>query len=78
VTVSLPACWLAASRPELTRSGDELRGTFDSLPADALAFTVAPCESARRGTVSTCPPFGLILPLGALGIALHRRRRCIE
>jgi hypothetical protein len=74
-TVSLPACWLAASRPELARSGDELRGSFESIPADALAFTVAPCQAARRQTVRPCPAFGLILPLGALGIVLHHRTR---
>jgi hypothetical protein len=73
VTVRLPVCWLAASRPGLTRSGDELRGSFESVPADALAITVAPCDAARP--VILCAPTALILPLGALGIVLYRRTR---
>ncbi len=75
VTVHLPACWLAASRPELTRSGDDLIGSFDALPADALAFTVAPCETARKVAVRPCGTYGLILPIVALGIVLRRRTR---
>lgn len=47
VTVHLPACWEVASLPELARAGDELRGSFDAVPADALALTVAPCAAAR-------------------------------
>ena len=74
VTVRLPVCWLAASRPGLARVGDELRGSFDSIPADALALTVAPCDWSRPG-VTLCSPAGLILPLGALGIVLYRRTR---
>jgi hypothetical protein len=73
VTVRLPACWLAASRPGLTRVGDELRVPFESVPADALAITMAPCDAAKP--VSFCAPAGLILPLGALGIVLYRRTR---
>ena len=73
MTVHLPACWLAASRPGLTQVGGELRGSFESVPADALALTVAPCDAARP--ISFCAPAGLILPLGALGILLHRRKR---
>ncbi len=48
VTVHLPACWEAAALPELARAGDELRGAFDAVPADALALTVAPCTAARE------------------------------
>ena len=74
VTVHLPFCWLAASRPGLTHAGDDLTGSFDALPADALAFTVAPCDLARK-TTPTCTPVGLILPLAALGLVLQRRAR---
>jgi len=74
VTVRLPACWLAASRPGLTQVGGELRGTFQSVPADALALTVAPC-AASRPAVTLCSPSAFILPLGALGIVLYRRTR---
>ena len=74
VTVRLPACWQAASRPGLTQVGGELRGTFQSVPADALALTVAPC-AASRPAVTLCSPSAFILPLGALGIVLYRRTR---
>ena len=84
MTVRLPKCWLAASRPELERvsdalSGDNLHGSFESIPADALALTVAPCGSA--GLRTQPPPFcapvpaGFILPLGLLGLVLYRRTR---
>ncbi len=72
VTVHLPACWTAASRPELARVGDELRGSFDAVPADALALTVAPCDSVRAKPI--CGVAGFILPLGALGLVFARRR----
>jgi hypothetical protein len=75
VSVRLPNCWQAASRPGLARVGDELRGSFESVPADALALTVAPCDAARP-RVTVCGTFGLILPLGALGIVLGRCARC--
>ena len=74
VTVRLPACWLAASRPGLTQVGGELRGTFESVPVDALAITVAPC-AAPTGPRYSASPAALILPLGALGIVLYRRKR---
>jgi hypothetical protein len=41
VTVTLPPGWEAATDPPLERAGDELRGHFDTIPADALALTVA-------------------------------------
>ena len=76
VTVLLPACWAAASRPELARvsdalSGDELRGSFDAVPANALALIVAPYESSRPKSI--CGVTGFILPLGALGLVQYRR-----
>ncbi len=40
VTVHVPEGWTAASEPALTRDGDTLRGTFDGIPADALALTL--------------------------------------
>jgi hypothetical protein len=37
VTVHVPPGWRAASRPSLTREGDQLHGTFDTIPeASAL------------------------------------------
>jgi len=75
VTVSLPICWEAASRPALTRSGDVLHGSFDGVPADALALTVAPCELARKLTPQPCASPAPALALGALGIMLCCRTR---
>jgi hypothetical protein len=75
VTVRLPACWAAASRPQLTRSGDVLSGSFGGVPADALALTVAPCESAKPK--GFCGLGAVVLPLGALGMVLVRRRRMV-
>jgi hypothetical protein len=40
VTVHVPEGWAAASEPALTRDGDTLSGTFDGIPADALALTI--------------------------------------
>jgi hypothetical protein len=40
VTIHLPQGWRAACTPALARHGDTLRGTFDHLPADAIALTV--------------------------------------
>jgi hypothetical protein len=39
VQVELPAGWRFASTLALTRSGDELTGSFDELPADAIGMT---------------------------------------
>jgi hypothetical protein len=36
VTVSIPPGWEVTSTPALRREGDNLRGTFDGLPADTL------------------------------------------
>jgi hypothetical protein len=40
VTVLLPAGWRSAAEPQLERDGDMLTGSFDRIPADALALTV--------------------------------------
>jgi hypothetical protein len=40
VTVHVPEGWAAATEPALTRAGDTLSGTFDGIPADALALTL--------------------------------------
>jgi len=39
IAVQLPAGWLAASEPALSRSGDLLTGSFPGIPADSLALT---------------------------------------
>ncbi|MBL8794004.1 MAG: hypothetical protein JNM56_08865, partial [Planctomycetia bacterium] len=40
VKVTLPEGWSAACEPPLDRQGDELTGSFQGVPADALALTV--------------------------------------
>jgi hypothetical protein len=52
VTVQLPPGWHAASQPALTRDGDTLRGSFDDLPADSIAFTA---QYPPPSSVSTLP-----------------------
>ncbi|MET0400742.1 MAG: hypothetical protein ABW277_28400, partial [Longimicrobiaceae bacterium] len=42
VRVELPRGWHAASLPALRREGDALVGSWDRVPADALALTVRP------------------------------------
>ena len=39
LTVQVPHGWLAATSPSLQRSGDTLRATFNSVPADSLGVT---------------------------------------
>ena len=79
VAVQLPPGWAVATDPPLARTGDELRGSFDGVPADSLAIS----------TQSPAPPFPMLWALlavaivavvGALiaragGRALGRRRR---
>ena len=40
VRVQVPPGWRAASDPSLTRKGDELDGSFNTIPSDALGLTV--------------------------------------
>ncbi|MDP8905149.1 MAG: hypothetical protein M3N29_07520 [Chloroflexota bacterium] len=53
VSVALPSGWPVASEPPLERQGDTLTGTFERIPADALAIT----------TRAPAPPIGLLQPL---------------
>ncbi|MFN8424271.1 MAG: hypothetical protein U0470_13145 [Anaerolineae bacterium] len=48
VVVDVPAGWLAWSAPALERRGDRLVGRFEGVPADALALSVQPAQSAAR------------------------------
>jgi hypothetical protein len=65
-TVRLPSGWEAASDPPLSRRGDRLVGSWDRLPADALALTVRrPSRWALAGL--------LALGIALLGLALCRR-----
>ncbi len=63
VAVQVPPGWRAASSPALARRGDMLSGSFDTLPADALALTVqAPPPFA--------PPYGLLVCIGGLLVCI--------
>jgi hypothetical protein len=80
VSVNLPPGWLAASRPVLTRSGDDLAGAFDGVPADALALTVQspPPRIEQRGPQIAVGGFLAAILIGMLGgLALRRAKRRI-
>lgn len=47
--VRVPAGWSAAAEPALRREGDVLTGSWDALPADALALTVRAPEPRSLG-----------------------------
>ena len=69
VTVYLPDGWSVASNPALNREGDALRGTFDAIPADALALTFRPpVPSGYRAVTYT--GWGLFGLAGFGGLAL--------
>lgn len=79
--VLLPAGWSAASNPLMKRDGDTLSGTWDELPADALALTVqSPPVNQTLYTIMRALIFilglAICLALGWwLGSWLGRRRR---
>ncbi|HET6764682.1 MAG TPA: hypothetical protein VFH27_13450, partial [Longimicrobiaceae bacterium] len=81
VHVLLPAGWRAEAAPALTRRGDELRGSWNALPADALSITARapePPVAAYWAGLVLLAAVGLALCLVAgrsLGAALARRGR---
>ncbi len=78
VSVNLPPGWLAASRPVLTRGGDDLTGAFDGIPAAALALTVQspPPRIVQRGPQIAVGGFLAALLVGLLGgVTLRRAKR---
>lgn len=64
VRVDVPRGWRAAAEPELRREGDALVGSWDRVPADALALTVRPRDP------NPLPYWGGWLLLSALGLYL--------
>ena len=64
VRVDVPRGWRAAAEPELRREGDALVGSWDRVPADALALTVRPRDP------DPTPYWGGWLLLSALGLYL--------
>lgn len=78
VSVDLPPGWLAASRPALTRGGDDLTGAFDGIPADALALTIQspPPRIEQRGPQIAVGGFLAAILVGLLGgLTLRRAKR---
>ena len=78
VRVNLPAGWSAASEPAIPRSGDALVGSFDAIPADALALTAQAPVPIVIQTLPLAWIGGLVLSLlvGAfVGRWLGQRRR---
>jgi len=80
VTVDVPPGWQAWSDPPLERRGDTLVGRFDGVPADALALSVQPTESAARIAARWSSRVVLLLVFVAGGplcwhIGRRRRRR---
>jgi hypothetical protein len=81
VRVLLPAGWKAASEPSMKRVGDALEGSWDGLPADALALTVqSPPKSQALHTAVRALTLvvGLVVCLAfgwVVGRWLGRRRR---
>jgi hypothetical protein len=67
VRVELPRGWRAASLPALRREGDALVGSWDRVPADALALTVRPRDP------NPAPYWAGWLALSALGLYLMVR-----
>jgi hypothetical protein len=79
VSVQLPAGWAAASDPPLDRMGDELRASFEGVPADSLAITA---QAPPPGTTALwfLAAAAVVVVLSALlaragGRFLGRRRR---
>lgn len=82
--VLLPRGWRSASAPSLRREGDTLVGSWDEIPADALALTVQTNERTTTDVgdywVGLIVVGALLLPLAGLvgwfvGRALGERRR---
>lgn len=67
VTVHLPANWIAAVTPALTRDGDRLYGRFTTVPADTLAITIQ--ASHRLYDLVHMIGLGLFALAGVGGIA---------
>lgn len=74
LTVHVPPGWRAAATPRLTHDGDSLRGSFDALPADAIALTVQP-PFARFQLARTAGLLGLAMVTIGGGIAVVRLAR---
>ncbi len=83
VRVQVPSGWRAASNPALTRTGDDLDGTFRDVPADALALTVqAPfspvpyADDAAPAALIVCLIVAIVLAVVA-GRWLRRRGQSV-
>ena len=78
VAVELPPGWHAAADPPLARQGDRLVGTFQGVPADALALTLQTPVSGPPDLTPLGWLGGLVAAIGVgllAGRWLGRRRR---
>jgi hypothetical protein len=79
VTVYVPEGWDVVTSPELAREGDALRGSFDKIPADALAVTVRSREPAGYRALQMILQAVVLLVILAFPFLLYRRaRRSVE
>lgn len=81
--VQVPPGWRAASDPALTRNGDELDGSFNNVPSDALALTVQAPFSPSPFADAVAPAAWIVCLAIAIGLGtvagrwLSRRRRSV-
>jgi hypothetical protein len=68
VSVLAPPGWQVAAEPPLTRQGDALSGTFNGVPADAIALTTRAPEPALYRIAAFVLP-GLLVVILAGGLA---------
>jgi hypothetical protein len=76
VLVRVPAGWSFASDPQLQRSGDEARGTFQGVPADAIGITAqypySPVPAISFPLIGAVIVVGMLLA-ALLGVVVGRR-----
>ena len=67
VTMQVPESWHAEGTPSLTRSGNELRATFDGLPADEMLYYLHAPEgwAFHALTYGGWPLLGMVFVAGA-------------
>jgi len=72
VTVDVPNGWKVATTPHLSRTGNVLNGSFDGLPADAIALTVRESfwlyDSMRVVLYVLCGIVGIVGILLSMGL----------
>lgn len=77
LTVHVPSGWDAAVTPALERKGDTLRGTFPTIPADAVAITVQAPGLLYSVLLYASRALFLLVAIGGF-VVLARRTRVSE